>query len=214
MSSYEEMTLNCLLLGRSQSGKSATGNCLIGSYEFESQLSFSSLTQECKHCSTCISNWMRRNGKELRLRVNVLDTPGYPHSRLSNAMVKQVVQQDLRQYFKQGLHLALLVLRADLPLCEEDNQIVQLAQSLLGPSWKTFTAVIITHRKKIEEAGLEEKDYLLTASEPLKALLSSVQHRYLFVAYSPEILQAQRRQLLTCLVDFIRQNGYRVLEFQ
>ncbi|CAM5107167.1 unnamed protein product, partial [Eretmochelys imbricata] len=131
MSDTDEMTINLLLVGRTQSGKSAAGNSLLGSSDFDSHLSPSSVTTCCSlGCSCRISGFTRRNGYELALRVHVMDTPGYPHSSLSKEEVRQAVRAALAQHFgEEGLHLALLVLRADLPLCEEENHhTIQLVQ--------------------------------------------------------------------------------------
>uniref|UniRef100_A0A452IZM1 AIG1-type G domain-containing protein n=1 Tax=Gopherus agassizii TaxID=38772 RepID=A0A452IZM1_9SAUR len=130
MSDTDEMTINLLLVGRTQSGKSASGNSLLGSFDFDSHLSPRSVTTGCSlGCSCRISGFTRRNGHELALRVHVMDTPGYPHSSLSKEEVQQVVKAALAQHFgDEGLHLALLVLRADLPLCEEESHTIQLVQ--------------------------------------------------------------------------------------
>uniref|UniRef100_A0A8C3T543 GTPase IMAP family member GIMD1 n=1 Tax=Chelydra serpentina TaxID=8475 RepID=A0A8C3T543_CHESE len=214
MSDADEMTINLLLVGRTQSGKSAAGNSLLGSFDFDSHLSPSSVTTCCSlGCSCRISGFTRRNGHELSLRVHVMDTPGYPHSSLSKEEVQQAVRAALVQHFgEEGLHLALLVLRADLPLCEEENHhTIQLVQELLGPTWKNFTAILFTHADKVEEAGLNGDQYLNIASDTLLNLLSSIQQRYIFVDNQANTLQQERKTILRKIIEFIRQNSYQVL---
>lgn len=126
-----KITINLLLLGRTQSGKSAAGNTLLGSIDFASHLSPCSVTTSCHLGRSChISGLIRRLGQELAVQVRVLDTPGYPHSNLNELQVQKAVHSALVQHFgEKGLHLAFLVLRADVPLCkEEDEPSIRLVQ--------------------------------------------------------------------------------------
>ncbi|NXK66530.1 GIMD1 GTPase, partial [Sylvietta virens] len=214
MADSNEMTINLVVLGRAQTGKSAAGNSLLGSSDFESRLCPSSVTTCCSlGRSGRILGLVRRNGSELALRVRVLDTPSHPHSALGKEQVRDMVRAALAQHFgEEGLHLALLVLRADLPLCpEESNDIVQLVQELLGPTWKDFTAVLLTHADKAEEAGYSEETYLHSASSTLLSLLNSVQHKYIFLNNQNSIIKEERNIVLRKLLDFIQKNNYQVL---
>ncbi|XP_050752491.1 GTPase IMAP family member GIMD1 [Gymnogyps californianus] len=214
MADSDEMTINLVVLGRTQTGKSAAGNSLLGSSDFESHLSPSSVTTCCSLGRSCrISGIIRRNGCELALRVRVLDTPSYPHSGLSKEQVRDTVKSALAHHFgEEGLHLALLVLRADLPLYpDESDHVIQFIQELLGPTWKDFTAVLLTHADKAEEAGFSEEAYLHSASSTLLSLLSSVQHKYIFLDNQKSIIKKERAIVLRKLLKFIRQNNYQVL---
>ncbi|NWR93147.1 GIMD1 GTPase, partial [Furnarius figulus] len=214
MADTNEMTINVVVLGKTQTGKSAAGNSLLGSSDFESRGSPSSVTKCCSLGRSCrILGVMRRNGCELALRVQVLDTPSYPHSGLSKEQVRDMVRSALAHHFgEEGLHLALLVLRSDVPLCpDESDDAVQFIQELLGPTWKDFTAVLLTHADKAEEAGCSEEAYLHSASSTLLSLLSSVQHKYIFLDNQKGIIKEERTIVLRKLLNFIRQNNYRVL---
>ncbi|NWU94357.1 GIMD1 GTPase, partial [Upupa epops] len=215
MADSSEMTINLAVFGRTQAGKSAAGNSLLGSSDFESRLSPSSVTTCCHLGRSCrILGITRRNGSELALRVQVLDTPSYPHSGLSTKQVKDTVRSALAHHFgKEGLHLAFLVLRADLPLCpDEGNQAVQFIQELLGPTWKDFTAVLLTHADKAEDAGFSEEVYLQSASSTLLSLLSSVQNKYIFLDNQKTTTKEERATVLRKVLYFIRQNNYQALK--
>ncbi|NWH60475.1 GIMD1 GTPase, partial [Geococcyx californianus] len=214
MADGNEMTINLVVLGRTQTGKSAAGNSLLGSSDFESHRCPSSVTTCCSLGRSCrFSGIIRRNGSELALRVQVLDTPSYPHSDLSEEQVRDRVRSALAHHFrKEGLHLALLVLRADLPLCpDERDHAVQFIQELLGPRWKDFTAVLLTHADIAEEAGFSEETYMDSASSTLLSLLSSLQHKYIFLDNQKNITKERRGSVLRKLLNFIRQNNYQVL---
>ncbi|CAH6789056.1 Gimd1 [Phodopus roborovskii] len=158
---------------------------------------------------------MRRGGQEITLQIQVLDTPGYPHSKLSMEHVKREVKKALAHHFGQeGLHLALLVQRADVPFFgQEASHPVQLIQELLGDSWKNHTAVLFTHSEKIEEAGISEDEYLHEASDTLLTLLNSIQQRYAFLHETGNSCNEQRIKILERIIEFIKENHYQVLSF-
>ncbi|NXY89477.1 GIMD1 GTPase, partial [Alcedo cyanopectus] len=214
MTESNEMTINLVVFGRTQTGKSSVGNSLLGSSDFESRRCPSSVTRLCSlGRSRRLSGVLRRKGFELPLRLQVLDTPSCPHSCLSTEQVRDTVRSALAQHFgKEGLHLALLVLRADLPLCpDESDQTVQLIQELLGPTWKDFTAVVLTHADKAEEAGFSEEEYLHSASSTLLSLFCSVHHKYIFLDNQKSTTKEERDKILRKILSFVRQNNYQVL---
>lgn len=144
-----KMTINLALFGMTQSGKSSAGNILLGSSDFLSSFAPCSVTKDCSLGRSChLHGFMRRGGQEITLQVQVLDTPGYPHSRLSKNHVKQKIKEALAHHFGQeGLHLALLVQRADMPLCgQEASSPVHMIQVIktgnytnaIIPIWRTL----------------------------------------------------------------------------
>ncbi|GAB1288129.1 GTPase IMAP family member GIMD1 [Apodemus speciosus] len=282
MTNTNKMIINLAVFGQTQSGKSSAGNVLLGSTDFYSSFAPGSVTNDCSLGRSCyLRGFMRRGGQEIILQIQVLDTPGYPHSKLSTSYVKQEVKKALAHHFGQeGLHLALLVQRADVPFFgQEASDSVQLIQvlpllmaarhmlpdqeqlpdififdraksrclkrllrsmvpglswisfpsrlinkengvsvlsfpvELLGDSWKNYTAVLFTHAEKIEEAGLSEEEYLREASDTLLTLLSSVQHRYIFLYERGNLCNEQRIKILERIMEFIKENHFQVLSF-
>ncbi|XP_040823425.1 GTPase IMAP family member GIMD1 [Ochotona curzoniae] len=217
MTDPNKIIINLALFGMTQSGKSSAGNILLGSTDFHSSFAPCSVTKGCNlGCSCHLHNFMRREGQEVILQFRVLDTPGYPHSRLSMEHVKLEIKQALAHHFGQeGLHLALLVQRADVPFCgQEASYPVQMIQELLGNNWKNYTAVLFTHAEKIEEAGFQEDDFLEEASEPLQSLLNSIQNRYAFQYKKGNSLNEQRMKILERIVGFIKENYFQPLTFK
>lgn len=84
-------------------------------------------------------------------------------------------------------------------------------QELLGPTWKDFTAVLLTHADKAEEAGFSEEAYLHNASSTLLSLLNSVKNKYVFLDNQKSIIKEERATILRKLLNFLRQNNYQVL---
>ncbi|XP_031232033.1 GTPase IMAP family member GIMD1 [Mastomys coucha] len=216
MMDTDTVIINLAVFGGTQSGKSSAGNILLGSSDFYSNFAPGSVTKDCSLGRSChLHGFMRRGGQEISLQIQVLDTPGYPHSKLSTGCVKQEVKKALVHHFGQkGLHLALLVQRADVPFFgQEASNSVQLIQELLGDSWKNYTAVLFTHAEKIDEAGLSEEEYLREASDTLLTLLNSVQHRYVFLYEKGSLCNGQRIKILERVMEFIKENHFQVLSF-
>ncbi|XP_063165722.1 GTPase IMAP family member GIMD1 [Candoia aspera] len=214
MSDISKMTINLLLLGRTQSGKSAAGNTLLGSTDFASCFSPCSVTASCHLGHSCnISDLGRRQGRALTVQVRVLDTPGYPHSSLSKQQIQREVKDALAQHFgEKGLHLALLVLRADVVVCEEEASTIQLIQELLGPNWKAYTAVLFTHADQIEKSPFTIEKYLHSASDTLHKVMQSVQQKCIFIDNHARILKHENLKALRKIMEFLKQNDYQTLQ--
>ncbi|XP_012634489.1 GTPase IMAP family member GIMD1 [Microcebus murinus] len=217
MADPTKMVVNLALFGTTQSGKSSAGNTLLGSADFHSSFAPCSVTQDCSLGRSChLQSFLRRRGQEVALQVRVLDTPGCPHSRLSKKDVEQKVRDALEHHFGQeGLHLALLVQRADVPFCgQEATYPVQMIQELLGHAWKNYTAILFTHAEKIEEAGSNEDKYLRAAPDTLLTLLNSIQHKYVFQHKKEKSFNEQRMKILERIMGFVKENCYQVLTFK
>ncbi|XP_062055113.1 GTPase IMAP family member GIMD1 [Lepus europaeus] len=217
MTDPSEVIINLALFGMTQSGKSSAGNILLGSTDFRSSFAPCSVTTDCRLGHSChLRNFMRRAGRAITLQVQVLDTPGYPHSRLSTEQVKHEIKQALAHHFRQqGLHFALLVQRADMPFCgHEASHPVQMIQELLGHNWNKYTAILFTHAEKIEEAGFHEDEYLHEVSDSLRTILNSIQNRYVFQYKSGNSFNEQRMKILERIMGFIKENCFQVLTFK
>ncbi|XP_064201325.1 GTPase IMAP family member GIMD1-like [Anguilla rostrata] len=206
--------LNVLLLGGPQSGKSATGNALLGSVDFPSRLSPGAVTRECRLGRRAFPAFLRRQGSEVTLQLRVLDTPAYPSPGLSSEQARERIVGNVERALDPGPHAVALVRRADVPFGEEDARLVHLAQDLLGPAWRSHTLLVLSHSDSLHRAGMRGEEYLKQAPEALQALLESLGHRHHFLDNSAAWLQIEGRPLLDKLLAIARHNKYQALQLR
>ncbi|XP_075891410.1 GTPase IMAP family member GIMD1-like isoform X2 [Nelusetta ayraudi] len=194
------LSLNVLLLGEKQSGRSSVGNALIGGEEFQTGacLSGNSTTTECQLLHRNFPNFFRRQGAESDLILRVVDTPPIlPRS------------YDIARLCPEGVHILVLVLRVDL--VHTSSHLEECLQSLLGPDWHHHTLLVLTHADQLKEAGLQPSAFLRQASDRLRALSDLVRGGVHFIDNSCDWPLIRGRQLRDQLLHLSARNHHRSL---
>ncbi|XP_028420659.1 GTPase IMAP family member GIMD1-like [Perca flavescens] len=157
------LALNVLLLGDRQSGRSSVGNALIGGEEFQTGLRIfgDAMTTEPRLLSRSFRRYFRRQGAESDLVLRVVDTP--PHKPRPH---------DVHTLCPEGVHVLVLVVRADLP--NANTHLEEHVEALFGPAWRRHALLVLTHADRLKEAGLQTSVYLTQASDWLRALAEEV----------------------------------------
>ncbi|KAM7376886.1 hypothetical protein PAMA_013585 [Pampus argenteus] len=155
------LTLNVVLLGSRQSGRSSVGNALIGGQEFQTGVAGVSMTTECHLIRRTFPRYFRRQGAESDLMLRVIDTTQLlPHP------------QSVHELCSGGVHVVLLVLRADLP--HLNTHLEQHVETLFGPEWYRHTLLVFTHADHLKKVGLQPSVYLTQIPDSLRVLAKKV----------------------------------------
>uniref|UniRef100_A0A3Q3G469 GTPase IMAP family member 7-like n=2 Tax=Kryptolebias marmoratus TaxID=37003 RepID=A0A3Q3G469_KRYMA len=155
--------LRFVLLGRTGTGRSSSGNTILGRPAFWVEVSPCSITTRC----------MRQSGTAGGRSVSVVDTPGFFHTHLSPQEVMAEVGQCVTLY-PPGPHVFLVTLQLGR-FTQEEREALEWIRGTFGPEVSRFSMVLFTWGDQLRGKGVED---FLQESRELSEFVSSCQGGY------------------------------------
>ncbi|KAK3579324.1 hypothetical protein CHS0354_029610 [Potamilus streckersoni] len=183
-------------IGRIGSGKSETGNSLLGKKAFSSHCSARAVTESCR-CDSAL-----RFGR----RVVYIDTPGF----FDIEKPKELIQQEIFKCIalsSPGPHAFLFITKVDR-FTPEEKETIDLCEQLFGKEFYKHLVVVFTHKTKLDKDEKSLQQFIAEAPSALQDIFKRNENVCIAIENesSPDKKEEQMNKLFSLITNIVEKN--------